>query len=71
MGVGIIEYQSNKHNGLTTLDLSPLSQLKVVLESFLSGCTGSTTLVLSPLSQLKVVLESILELHEVDAQPFY
>ena len=46
--------------GLTTVDLSPLSQVTEVQGSFLEGCTGLTTLDLSPLSQLTEVQEAFL-----------
>jgi hypothetical protein len=47
-------------SGLTTLDLSPLSQITEVKELFLYGCSGLTTLDLSPLSRVSVVLGSFL-----------
>ena len=41
--------------GLTSLDLSPLSQVTKVQWGFLHGCTGLTALDLSPLSQVTKV----------------
>ena len=49
-----------KCTGLTTLDLSPLSQVTVVQGSFLEGCIGLTSLDLSPLSQVTEVRGSFL-----------
>ena len=47
--------------GLTTLDLSPLSQLTKIYKAFLSGCTKLTTLDLSPLSQVREVHGAFLQ----------
>ena len=46
--------------GLTTLDLSPLSRVTVVQNSFLQGCSGLTALDLSPLSRVTEVQSSFL-----------
>jgi len=46
--------------GLTSLDLSPLSNVRSIANSFLVGCTGLTTLDLSPLSQVTNIAHAFL-----------
>ena len=48
------------YTGLTSVDLSPLSQVTEVQWGFLKGCTGLTSLDLSPLSQVSAVQMSFL-----------
>jgi hypothetical protein len=60
-------------SGLTTLDLSPLSQVTEVQESFLEGCSGLTTLDLSALSKVTEVkgffLQDCSSLTSLDLSP--
>eukprot|EP00658_Telonema_sp_P-2_P008281 TRINITY_DN13107_c0_g1_i1.p1 TRINITY_DN13107_c0_g1~~TRINITY_DN13107_c0_g1_i1.p1 ORF type:complete len:103 (-),score=20.22 TRINITY_DN13107_c0_g1_i1:32-340(-) len=46
---------------LTSLDLTPLSQVKIIENSFLRECRGLTAIDLSPLSQVTDIEESFLE----------